>query len=358
MHEKLLSLILSQNNSFLLDYAKKNNINRLVGTVLYSKDNIVIIGIKNFLFLLENQSNRHFKTGIRVNLNFLNPRDKENNVNIPLKMKYLGESSIDGFKLSLKFSNFKNIDVINLKSPNFTETQNMKASIWLSEFSRTLNEQLKNLKFDNLESHEITSFKKLTQKIITSFLKSFKDNINSVLLPSHSAHKIVDMIKVYISKRDNTYYFSKNELRLIKDILTLQEEDKNSLLNKNQFKISKNNIVDKTLNSYLTIKNLSLETKTPLMFFSIFGMPIFFTIDREYQNNAQNYQKDAINQKLNLILLTYNFGVIDAHIQSFGKEIYLNFEIENDSEYFKLKTPYLIKKLEEKNYRVRRVDFV
>jgi len=359
MHDKLLSLILSQNNSFLLDYAKKNNINRLVGTVLFSKDNIVIIGVKNFLFLLENQSDQYFKTGIRVNLNFLNPQDKINNVDAPIKMKYLGEASKDSIKLSLKFPNFKNMDVINLKSPNFTETQNMKASVWLAEFSRTLNGQLKILKFDNLETREITSFKKLTEKIVTTLLKSFKDNLNSVLSPSHSADKIVDMIKVYISKRDNSDYFSKKELRLMKELLTLQEEDKNSLLNKNESKTSiKNNIVDKTLNSYLTIKNLSLEAKTPLMFFSIFGMPIFFTIDRQYQNNSKNYQKEAMNEKLNLILLTNNFGVIDAHIQSFEKEVYLSFELENNSDYFKIKTQYLINKLKEKNYQVKRIDIV
>ncbi|MDY6895784.1 MAG: hypothetical protein SVO01_10275, partial [Thermotogota bacterium] len=246
-----------------------------------------------------------------------------------------------------------------LKSPNFTETQNMKASIWLAEFSRTLNGQLKILKFDNLHPHEITSFKKLTEKIVNSFLKSFKDNLNSVLSPSHSADKIVDMIKVYISKRDNLDFFSKNELRLMKELLTLQEEDKNSLLKKNESKTSiKDNIVDKTLNSYLTIKNLSLETKTPLMFFSIFGMPIFFTIDREYQNNSNSYQKEVMNEKLNLILLTNNFGVIDAHIQSFEKEVYLSFELENNSDYFELKTQYLINKLKEKNYHVKRIDIV
>jgi len=359
MYDKLLSLILSQNNSFLLDYAKKNNINKMVGTVLYSKDNIVIIGVKNFLFLLENQSTQHFKTGTRVNLNFLKSQEKTNNIDGPIKMKYLGESSKDGFKLSMKFPNFKDIDAINLKSPNITESQNMKASIWLSEFSRTLNGQLKNLKFGNLETREITSFKKLTEKIVVALLKSFKDNLNSVLSPSHSANKIVDMIRAYISKRDNPDFFSKNEIRLMKELLTLQEKDKNFLLNKNESQIiKKNNIVDKTLSSYLTIKNLSLETKTPLMFFSIFGMPIFFTIDREYQNNSKSYQNKTMNQKLNLILLTNNFGVVDAHIQSFEKEIYISFELENNSEYFKLKTQYFIKKLEKKDYQIKRIDFV
>ncbi|MDK2811972.1 MAG: hypothetical protein PWQ78_182 [Petrotoga sp.] len=356
MYDNLLSLILSQNNSFLYDYAKKNNINRFVGTVLYSKNNLVVVGVRNFLFLLENQSTQNFQTGVRVNLNF---QDKTHNMDAPIKMKYLGEASKDSIKLSLKFPNFKNIDAVNLKSPNFTETQNIKASVWLAEFSRTLNEQLKKLKFDNLEPHEFTSFKKLTEKIVNSLLKSFKDNLNSVLSPSHSAVKIVDMIRAYISKKDNLDFFSKNEIRLMKELLTLQEEDKNSLLNKYESKTSiKHNIVDKTLNSYLTIKNLSLETKTPLMFFSIFGMPLFFTIDREYQNNSKNYQQEAMNQKLNLILLTNNFGVIDANIQSFEKEIYISFELENNSAYFKLKTQYLIEKLEEKDYLVKRIDFV
>ncbi|RLL86232.1 hypothetical protein CN13_08510 [Petrotoga sp. HKA.pet.4.5] len=356
MYDNLLSLILSQNNSFLYDYAKKNNINRFVGTVLYSKNNLVVVGVRNFLFLLENQSTQNFQTGVRVNLNF---QDKTHNMDAPIKMKYLGEASKDSIKLSLKFPNFKNIDAVNLKSPNFTETQNIKASVWLAEFSRTLNEQLKKLKFDNLEPHEFTSFKKLTEKIVNSLLKSFKDNLNSVLSPSHSAVKIVDMIRAYISKKDNLDFFSKNEIRLMKELLTLQEEDKNSLLNKYESKTSiKHNIVDKTLNSYLTIKNLSLEIKTPLMFFSIFGMPIFLAIDREYQNNSKNYQQEAMNQKLNLILLTNNFGVIDANIQSFEKEIYISFELENNSAYFKLKTQYLIEKLEEKNYLVKRIDFV
>jgi hypothetical protein len=94
------------------------------------------------------------------------------------------------------------------------------------------------------------------------------------------------------------------------------------------------------------------------MFFSIFGMPIFLAIDREYQNNSKNYQQEAMNQKLNLILLTNNFGVIDANIQSFEKEIYISFELENNSAYFKLKTQYLIEKLEEKDYLVKRIDFV
>ncbi|PNR87775.1 hypothetical protein HWHPT5561_05265 [Petrotoga sp. HWH.PT.55.6.1] len=356
MYDNLLSLILSQNNSFLYDYAKKNNINRFVGTVLYSKNNLVVVGVRNFLFLLENQSTQNFQTGVRVNLNF---QDKTHNMDAPIKMKYLGEASKDSIKLSLKFPNFKNIDAVNLKSPNFTETQNIKASVWLAEFSRTLNEQLKKLKFDNLEPHEFTSFKKLTEKIVNSLLKSFKDNLNSVLSPSHSAVKIVDMIRAYISKKDNLDFFSKNEIRLMKELLTLQEEDKNSLLNKYESKTSiKHNIVDKTLNSYLTIKNLSLEIKTPLMFFSIFGMPIFLAIDREYQNNSKNYQQEAMNQKLNLILLTNNFGVIDANIQSFEKEIYISFELENNSAYFKLKTQYLIEKLEEKDYLVKRIDFV
>lgn len=356
MYDNLLSLILSQNNSFLYDYAKKNNINRFVGTVLYSKNNLVVVGVRNFLFLLENQSTQNFQTGARVNLNF---QDKTHNMDAPIKMKYLGEASKDSIKLSLKFPNFKNIDAVNLKSPNFTETQNIKASVWLAEFSRTLNEQLKKLKFDNLEPHEFTSFKKLTEKIVNSLLKSFKDNLNSVLSPSHSAVKIVDMIRAYISKKDNLDFFSKNEIRLMKELLTLQEEDKNSLLNKYESKTSiKHNIVDKTLNSYLTIKNLSLEIKTPLMFFSIFGMPIFLEIDREYQNNSKNYQQEAMNQKLNLILLTNNFGVIDANIQSFEKEIYISFELENNSAYFKLKTQYLIEKLEEKDYLVKRIDFV
>ncbi|ABX32416.1 hypothetical protein Pmob_1723 [Petrotoga mobilis SJ95] len=356
MYDNLLSLILSQNNSFLYDYAKKNNINRFVGTVLYSKNNLVVVGVRNFLFLLENQSTQNFQTGVRVNLTF---QDKTHNMDAPIKMKYLGEASKDSIKLSLKFPNFKNIDAVNLKSPNFTETQNIKASVWLAEFSRTLNEQLKKLKFDNLEPHEFTSFKKLTEKIVNSLLKSFKDNLNSVLSPSHSAVKIVDMIRAYISKKDNLDFFSKNEIRLMKELLTLQEEDKNSLLNKYESKTSiKHNIVDKTLNSYLTIKNLSLEIKTPLMFFSIFGMPIFLAIDREYQNNSKNYQQEAMNQKLNLILLTNNFGVIDANIQSFEKEIYISFELENNSAYFKLKTQYLIEKLEEKDYLVKRIDFV
>jgi hypothetical protein len=356
MYDNLLSLILSQNNSFLYDYAKKNNINRFVGTVLYSKNNLVVVGVRNFLFLLENQSTQNFQTGVRVNLNF---QDKTHNMDAPIKMKYLGEASKDSIKLSLKFPNFKNIDAVNLKSPNFTETQNIKASVWLAEFSRTLNEQLKKLKFDNLEPHEFTSFKKLTEKIVNSLLKSFKDNLNSVLSPSHSAVKIVDMIRAYISKKDNLDFFFKNEIRLMKELLTLQEEDKNSLLNKYESKTSiKHNIVDKTLNSYLTIKNLSLEIKTPLMFFSIFGMPIFLAIDREYQNNSKNYQQEAMNQKLNLILLTNNFGVIDANIQSFEKEIYISFELENNSAYFKLKTQYLIEKLEEKDYLVKRIDFV
>jgi hypothetical protein len=167
------------------------------------------------------------------------------------------------------------------------------------------------------------------------------------------------MIRAYISKKDNLDFFFKNEIRLMKELLTLQEEDKNSLLNKYESKTSiKHNIVDKTLNSYLTIKNLSLEIKTPLMFFSIFGMPIFLAIDREYQNNSKNYQQEAMNQKLNLILLTNNFGVIDANIQSFEKEIYISFELENNSAYFKLKTQYLIEKLEEKDYLVKRIDFV
>jgi len=241
MYDKLLNLIFSQNNSFLFEYAKKNNINRLVGTVLYSKDNIVIIGVKDSFFFLENQSNQNIKSGIRVNLNFLKSQDKANSVDTSIKMKYLGESSTDGFKLSLKFPNFKNIDTINLKTPKFTDTQNMKASIWLSQFFRTLNTQLKNLKFDNLETREITSFKKLTEKIVTALVKSFKDNLNFVLSPSHSANKIVDMIRAYISKRDNPDFFSKNEIRLMKELLTLQEKDKNILLNKNESQIIKKN---------------------------------------------------------------------------------------------------------------------
>ncbi|HBT51582.1 MAG TPA: hypothetical protein DEA49_05660 [Petrotoga sp.] len=359
MYDKLLNLIFSQNNSFLFDYTEKNNINRLVGTVLYSKDNLVIIGVKNSFFFLENQSNQNIKAGIRVNLNFLKSQDKANSVDTPIKMKYLGESSTNGIKLSLRFPNFKNIDSINLKTPNFTDTQNLKASIWLSKFSQTLNTQLKNLKFDNLETHEISSFKKLVEKIVTTILKSFKDNLNSVLSPFHSANKIVDMMKVYISSKNNPDYFSQNELKLISELVTLKEKDVKTLDTKNEPQtIERNNIMDKTLSSYLTIKNLSLETKTPLMFFSIFGFPIFFTIDREYQNNLKNYHKETMNQKLNLILLTHNFGVIDAHIQSLEKEVYISFELENNTDYFKLKTQYLTNKLKEMNYQVKRIDFV
>jgi len=87
-------------------------------------------------------------------------------------------------------------------------------------------------------------------------------------------------------------------------------------------------------------------------------MPIFFTIDREYQNNSKNYQKEAMNQKLNLILLTHNFGVIDALIQNLEKEVYISFELENNTDYFKLKTQYLTNKLKEMNYQVKRIDFV
>jgi hypothetical protein len=65
-----------------------------------------------------------------------------------------------------------------------------------------------------------------------------------------------------------------------------------------------------------------------------------------------------MNEKLNLILLTNNFGVIDAHIQSFEKEVYISFELENNSEYFKIKTQYLINKLKKMNYQVKRIDFV
>lgn len=360
MYDKLLSYIIGQSNSYLTKYAQKNNINRMLGLVVHSKDNLVIIKVKDFLFFLENNSGQSFKKGMNVKLNFLKD-STDTSSDFSLKMKYLGELSKNGFKVSFKLPG-NLTSYINVDFPKLSESNKLRLSIWLSDFSHTFNTQLKNLGKTDFSTQDINSLKIFSEKIIKILSNFFKDNLTSVPSPTETASKLVDLLKVYMNKEKIPELFSKDEIDILKEKLDFLKNDENVLV-KSLFKeedkgLQEKSILNKNLNSYLIIRNLSLESKSPLMFFSVFGLPVFLQIQREFKETSKGSLVEDNSQKLNFILLTNYFGVLDINLTLLKKEMFIKFDIERNDEVFKFKTNELINLLSNKGYSIGRIEFL
>lgn len=350
MINNILNLVVNKNNTQFASSIKLNNIVESIGEVIFSKGNVLIVKINDSFIFLENMSQKNFQIGTPIVIKFMDvvPDSKKT-----IQTKYLGESSQESLKINIKFSSNITSNFIEITSKQGSENLKIKVSTWIAEFVHALNKNLEKsfVPFNN--NKEVISLNTFIKKLLEIFLRSFKNSSVSVPSPIEISDKLSRIIeKVFNDQKvtdesSNLYKKIKESNELFKELTDLTFEKTKSYENEK--------ITNKLLNSYLELQNLSMEQKTPMILTLLFGIPIFSMIERQYEKDFSKFQSD-VSHKIDLLMLTKNFGVVEFVISSYRNEIYIDFDAENNREFFSLNVKQLIESLELKEYKVKRIS--